>query len=137
MLLTEDDRVIFLSPSDRQPSKFSLPTTFRSSQQHTRNRITQAVAACAQCHSFVANDHASAPSLARVYGADIASSSFGNYSSGSPTAWRPDWTREKSSPSWMIPQAFAPGTTDADPGMDDTRTREEIVNMLDEMRRSF
>ena len=72
----------------------------------------------------------------RPYGADIASTGFANYSSGlEQRSGR--WTRENLLAFMDDPQAFAPGTTMPDPGVDDARTREELVNMLDEMRRSF
>lgn len=136
VLLTEDDRVIFLSPSDRQAEQVFVSNYIEELPGGMRDRMTQAVASCAQCHSFVANDHASAPSLARVFGADIASTGFANYSSAlEQRSGR--WTRENLLAFMDDPQAFAPGTTMPDPGVDDARTREELVNMLDEMRRSF
>lgn len=136
VVLTEDDRVIFLSPAEAQAEQVFVTNYIQELPGGMRDRMTQAVATCAQCHSFVANDHASAPSLARVYGSDIASTSFGNYSSGlEQRSGR--WTREALLAFIDDPQAFAPGTTMPDPAIDDPRTREELVNMLDEMRRSF
>lgn len=135
-LLTEDDRVIFLTPAARQAEEIFVADYVQQQPASVREPLNQAIATCTQCHSFVAGEHTSAPSLARVFKSDIAGTPFANYSDGLRNR-NGRWNREALEAFLDDPQGFAPGTTMPDPAIDDPRTREELVNMLEEMRRSF
>ncbi len=136
VLLTEDDRVIFLTPAERQAEQIFVSDYVRERPAAVRERLTHAIATCTQCHSFAAGEHASAPSLARVYDANIAAAPFAFYSDGLRNR-SGRWSHNALMAFLDNPQAFAPGTTMPDPGIDDEVTRQELVNMLEEMRRSF
>jgi cytochrome c2 len=136
VLLTEDDRVVFLTPSDQQAEQVFVADYIAQRPGRVREALAHAVATCTQCHSLVSGEHTSAPSLARIYDAHIGATAFVNYSDAL-RAHGGRWNRRALIAFLDNPQAFAPGTTMPDPGIEDERTREELVNMLEEMRRSF
>lgn len=136
VLLTEDDRVVFLTPADRQAEQVFVADYIGQRPGNVRAALNHAVATCTQCHSLVAGEHTSAPSLARIYDTHIGATPFANYSDAL-RAHGGRWNRRALMAFLDNPQAFAPGTTMPDPGIDDERTREELVKMLEEMRRSF
>jgi len=90
----------------------------------------QAAALCKVCHTF---DEGGAtmvgPNLHNVVGADIAHHEAFNYSAGLKDKGG-SWTYEQLD-AWLAnPQAFAPGTTMAFPGVPDAKKRADIIAFL-------
>lgn len=92
-------------------------------------RVHGALLACTQCHSIDPGDHANAPSLADVFNAPAGATGFGGYSE----ALRKDgriWTRDQLAAYLRDPQATVPGTKMPDPGVDDERVIDELIEIL-------
>jgi cytochrome c2 len=135
-LLTDDYRIIFLSPAERQGEEIFVSRFIDNLRGPVRDRVTQAIDTCSQCHSFVAGDHQNAPSLGRVYGSAIASTTFAGYSDALRSRGG-RWNREALLAFIADPQGFAPGTNMPNPEINDPQVREEVVNLLQGMRESY
>jgi cytochrome c len=86
--------------------------------------------ACAACHSFVAGDHRSGPSLAAVFGRRAGTAEgFQRYSDAlrqSAVVWN-----EQALDTWLRdPAAFIPGNAMAFRGLPDARARSDLIAYL-------
>lgn len=93
-------------------------------------RVRAAIESCMQCHSLEVGEHASAPSLAMIFGAPVGSTSFTGYSQ----TLRGDgriWTRDLLAAYLRDPQQTLPGTAMPDPGLDDERVIEGVISLLE------
>lgn len=93
-------------------------------------RGTEVFRACAACHSFVAGDHRTGPSLAAVYGRRVGTAEgFQRY----PDALRQSavvWN-EQALDAWLRdPAAFIPGNAMAFRGLPDARARSDLIAYL-------
>jgi cytochrome c2 len=97
------------------------------------DRIREAVqielGECMQCHSLARGGDATAPSLARVFGADIGSSDYAYYSPALANA-RGAWTRERLNQFLRDPSGAIPGTVMPNPEIADDRVRAAMVDVL-------
>lgn len=102
-------------------------------------RIRAAVRAefnkCMQCHSLDPNDNLTAPSLARVFDSDIASSGYASYSAAMTNA-DGTWSRERLIAFLRDPYSAIPGTAMPDPGIDDDELSTALTNVLAALKRS-
>ncbi len=89
---------------------------------------------CGQCHSFLVDQHQAAPSLAHIFGDEIASTEFDGYSDALLSV-DGTWDRETLIEFLTDPQAFAPGT--AMPGLDDPEQAGLIADYLRLLDRAF
>ncbi|MEZ6000715.1 PQQ-dependent sugar dehydrogenase [Hyphomonas sp.] len=95
----------------------------------TANRLAASVERCAECHSFQMAANSRSPSLARIYGERIASSSYAGYSDALRTKGG-RWTDENLADFLTDPQSFSPGTTMPNVMEGDRATAEDVVKFL-------
>ena len=96
-----------------------------------RDRVAETLAACQQCHSLESGDHAGGPSLAGIFGAEIASAPFDGYSDALQ-ARSGRWTRENLIAYIADPERYASGTLMPLPAAAHRRrVIEEIVALLE------
>ena len=93
-----------------------------------------AMSDCAQCHSFLPDQNENAPSLARIFNNEIASSSFDAYSDALK-AREGSWDKETLIEFLLDPQAFAPGTQM--PGLEDPAIADLVADYLRRLDRTF
>lgn len=96
-------------------------------------RVKNALATCIECHSLEPGNNNSAPSLATVFGAEIASGGYDGYSPALASVGG-EWTSEKLLAFIDEPAAFAPGTTMPDPGISDPFVAQEVVGFLEALK---
>ena len=94
------------------------------------NRLRTAIERCAECHSFVMADHERSPSLARIAGDKIASTSYEGYSDALKKK-NGEWTTENLRAFISDPQAFAPGAAMPKVIEDDPETVDLLVDFLE------
>jgi cytochrome c2 len=138
VLFTDRNELIFLSPTERPREEMFVANYIASAHltARMRDRLSEAVETCGQCHSFASGDNANAPSLARIYGRDIASTSFAGYSPAlQGKSGR--WTRERLRAFLTDPQSFAPGAAMPNPGIRDPKVIDELISLLEARRESF
>ena len=136
VLMTDDYRLVFISPAEEQGEEIFVGRYIENLPGSLRTRVSQAIDTCRQCHSFVEGDDQNAPSLARVFGSNIGSSSFSGYSSALRNRGG-RWSREALQAFIADPQGFAPGTNMPNPEINDRQVREEVVSLLKAMKESF
>ncbi len=131
VLWTDNQELIWLSAEDLGNNEDILRWYFE--EHGTRgamaNKLEAAITRCAECHSFEADDSLRAPSLARIFGDPIASTTYGRYSEGLK-ARKGQWTRENLAQFLAEPQAFAPGTLMPAIGAEDPEVIDAIVDYL-------
>ncbi|MCG8443585.1 MAG: PQQ-dependent sugar dehydrogenase, partial [Caulobacterales bacterium] len=135
---TDKHQLIFLTPSARQAEKLLVDEYVAAANipSALRNKVATALEDCGQCHSFAANDNLRAPSLHRIFEAEIGATDFAGYSRGLSRK-RGTWSREALVAYLADPEAFAPGTNMPDPMIEDGRVVEGLVSVLQQMQRSF
>lgn len=91
---------------------------------------------CMQCHSLDVGDNTKAPSLARVFGSDIASTAYAHYS---PAMARADgeWSRDRLAAFLRDPHSAIPGTAMPNPEIADEKVRSAVVDLLAELTRTY
>ncbi|WP_051927544.1 PQQ-dependent sugar dehydrogenase [Ruegeria halocynthiae] len=138
VLWTDDRAMIFLTGQDRQNRSELFATSVRHQglSNHDAKRLETAISACAECHSFEVDDHARSPSLARIFGSKIASTSYDGYSNGL-SAQTGTWNEETLTEFLKDPQSFASGTPMPNPGFDDNRLIQSLVAYLKLVSESF
>lgn len=138
VLWTDKQQLIFITPSQRQAEGDFIADYIDAAKLSgaMKNKLALAIDTCGTCHSFVAGDDAKAPSLARIYGADIASTGYAGYSRALK-AKRGRWDRDALEAFIADPDGFAPGAAMPNPGVDDPQVRAEVVSLLQEMEHSF
>ncbi len=98
-----------------------------------QQKLTSAIESCAKCHSFDADVNVGAPALGAIYEGDIAATAYAGYSPAL-RSMSGQWTAGELSSYLSDPQAFAPGTTMPDPGIDDPAIIDGIVEILRHVR---
>lgn len=132
-LWTDERTLMFLKPAEGGPERdfvgAYIDRRVEASPQ-VKQRVAAAIEACSQCHSLQVGNHQGAPSLAKIFGADIASTSFAGYSkallekSGA-------WTPEALKAFLANPQAAVPGTPMPSPNIADPAVIDGLVQVLD------
>lgn len=138
VLWSDNEELIFLTASENTNLSVSFGNFVRKRRldRGLVSRLEQAVGRCAECHSFEVDDHAGAPSLARIFGDEIAGSSFEGYSAGLRGRGG-TWTREALAEFLKDPQSFAPGTAMPNPEIADDEVRERLIDLLEAMARTY
>lgn len=89
----------------------------------------RAFRACAACHSLQAGRHMTGPSLAGMWGRRAAASDFTRYSPAlrsSAITWN-----ERTLDAWLAdPKALVPGNTMVFPGIENAKTRADLIAFL-------
>ncbi|MCG8442538.1 MAG: PQQ-dependent sugar dehydrogenase [Caulobacterales bacterium] len=135
---TDKHQLIFLTPSDTQAEKLLVADYVAKADIHAsvRGKVVTALENCGQCHSFTANDNLRAPSLHRIFEAEIGATDFAGYSRALARK-RGTWSREALEAFLDDPEGFASGTFMPDPQIDDARVIDGVLSVLSEMQRSF
>lgn len=131
VLWTDSETLIFLtgeSPSDLEQS---IETFARANFLTTekKDEIASIVLTCAECHSFQEGDHERSPSLAKVFGSQIASTGYPNYSDGLKQK-QGSWDHETLATFLTAPQDFAPGTGMPAANVDDPDNLNLLIDFL-------
>ncbi len=135
---TDNEELMFFSGRVRVDTqqRFENYLTNANLSSRLENRLRTAVDGCAECHSFIAGEHNAAPSLGRIFGDEIASTEFSNYSDALKKK-RGTWTRENLIAYISDPNAFAPGTIMPNPSLDDENTIDAVVEYLLDIEDDF
>ncbi|CUH42781.1 Soluble aldose sugar dehydrogenase YliI precursor [Ruegeria atlantica] len=138
VLWTDDRAMVFLTGQDRQNRSevFAISVQRQGLSSHEAKRLETAISACAECHSFEVGDNVRSPSLARIFGSEIASSDYDGYSDGL-SAHEGAWTEETLTEFLQDPQSFAPGTPMPNPGFNDNQLIQSLVAYLKLVSESF
>ena len=130
-LWTDEASIIILSGRDLYSLEDSvgeyLQTTTLDPDQ--RQEFLATIKQCAECHGFSSGESTRAPNIARVYGDDIASTSYPRYSDGLKSKTG-RWTDATINSYLENPEKFSPGTTMPDPGLTDPAVIKTIVGYL-------
>jgi cytochrome c2 len=131
-----ENELIILTPGEQSTAAQSMQTVIANldAPERIRSATRTAIGACMQCHSLESGDNANAPSLAGVFGANIASSGFSHYSSAMMTA-EGDWSRQRLDDFLRDPDAAIPGTNMPDQGLGDAQVRAGVIEALAALRR--
>ena len=133
ILWTDSKELIFLTGQPYQNNLVEDYLADSISDTTLRKKVHTTINSCRQCHSIDPGDNSMAPSLARIFNAKIGSTDFEKYST-SLSNKEGIWTREKLRAFLTDPQSFAPGTTMPNPGINDKKVREEIIDFLHGVR---
>jgi cytochrome c2 len=138
VLWTDSQNLIFLtgeSPTDLEQllGRFARSKGLSDAD---RAQVSASVLACAECHSFQGGDHERAPSLAQVFGSEIAATSYANYSDALRQK-QGVWDRETLTTFLASPQDFAPGTSMAAANVDDAESLSLLVDFLEFYAQQF
>jgi cytochrome c2 len=131
VLWTDNRELIWLKPEKTTGALASLQRYISDADfgDGLGRRLEAAVTRCAECHSFVVGANERSPSLGRIFGDPIASSSYQNYSDG--LARRSGlWTRENLKKFLMDPQSFAESSTMGYGIPDDPELVDAIIDFL-------
>lgn len=132
VLWTDSQTLIFLSGENPGDLEHSVESFAREKHLSSANqeKVASMVLTCAECHSFQEGDHEKSPSLAKVYGAEIASTSYANYSDALKQK-QGTWDHETLAAFLAAPQDFAPGTGMPAVNIEDRNTLNLLVDFLE------
>jgi len=135
VLWTDDAHLMFLSVSKKGFTNDFINDYFARApyDDQQRGQVRAALDGCLRCHSFVSAVNEKAPSLAAIFKARIASGKFKGYSAAL-RHHSGNWSRSELMAFLADPQAFAPGTSMPDPGIDDPYILGELTNILEATR---
>jgi cytochrome c2 len=131
VLWTDENTLIFLTVAQQTYTNEFLDKYLakRKYDDNQRAQVELAVETCMSCHSFTSGVHTTAPSLATVFEAKIASTAFDHYSDAL-RAQPGHWSRENLAKFLDDPQGFASGTSMPDPGIDDPFLIGELIDLM-------
>ncbi|MEM7696050.1 MAG: PQQ-dependent sugar dehydrogenase [Pseudomonadota bacterium] len=138
VLWTDAFELIFLTASDlpNLEASFDAFTEVAALGSQEAASLRTAVETCAQCHSFVVDDHVRAPSLAKIHNDPLGATTYAGTSAALRSAGG-TWTGERLAAYIADPQATVPGTIMPDPGVDDPDTIARLVDYLAHLDRQF
>jgi len=134
---TDSHKLMFLT---RAPQSFTQQRIDRTIDNldynaNQKRMINSAIDRCSECHAFDANDNVNAPALGKIFGSDIASANFANYSTGlRSNAER--WSEAALASFLDDPQNFAQGSTMPDPGIEEEYIIDGIISVLKDLAES-
>ena len=131
VLWTNSKKLLFISLGAPTLVHATIEKFIASSDYNLRQqqRLHSAIEICATCHSFEPNVHEGAPGLGAIFGSKIAATGFSNYSNALSSRTG-SWTEDELSTFIRDPQAYAPGTSMPDPGVEDKDVINSIVRIL-------
>jgi aldose sugar dehydrogenase len=137
VVLTDEYRLAFLSATELFDLDASIDRFAHASGLSTAKaaQLRDAVQRCGECHSFSVDDHERAPSLARIFGQEIASTAFTNYSDSLPRR-NGRWTRDALREFLADPHQFAPGTS-MPPRPMGKEAVEVLISYLEALERAY
>ena len=133
VLWTDDKRLIFLRPDTetfiaRFVQSFIEHRTDWTDAQ--RNQFEATLGSCMECHSFEPGADSNSPGLASIFGAPIGETGYDYYTDALANL-DGRWDRDNLRNYFADPQAFAPGTSMPDPGLDDGFALETLLDFLE------
>lgn len=134
---SDNGELIFLEPRPHRDAFGELEEYMsdRGLGQDMQVQLRTAMDRCAECHSLSADNHTRSPGLGQVFGADVAGTSFANYSEALRRKGG-RWTKESLTAFLSNPDAFAPGTAMPNPNLKPEVVR-EIVGFFEVLRTRF
>ena len=137
VLWTDNAELIFLSALQRvdEGQRFQNWLEAADLPRRVKSDLDSAMGRCIECHSFQVGDHEKAPGLNRIFGDDIASTSFNGYSEGLLRK-NGTWTRDNLIAFLNDPDGFA-GSYMPGSGIDDARVTEAMVDYLEHLDEQF
>jgi aldose sugar dehydrogenase len=137
VVLTDEYRLAFLSATELFDLDASIDRFAHASglSKAKAAQLRDAVQRCGECHSFSVDDHERAPSLARIFGQEIASTAFTNYSDSLPRR-NGRWTRDALREFLADPHQFAPGTS-MPPRPMGKEAVEVLISYLEALERAY
>ena len=138
VIWTDNQELVTLLPGERTDRSQHLANFVEATDMGDEMavRLNEAVASCAECHSFAAGDHEKAPGLSRIHGNAVASTEYDGYSDALARLGG-TWTSERLAAYVADPEAVAPGTSMPDPGIDDEAVIEVLVAYLENIDTAF
>lgn len=132
VLWTDSHEIIWLRALDRDSYRVPMANFVRERgiDAQLARSLEASIMRCAECHSFQAGDDARSPSIARIYGEPIASTTYAGYSDALLQA-EGNWSSENLAAFLAEPQQFAPGTTMRDLFEDDPELVKLVVDYLE------
>lgn len=132
VFFTDDNELVFLTRKDNAAAMEFLTAYLAQPEldDTTRQRLSENMNNCLQCHSLDPNAATGAPSLANVFGARLGKGNYSAYSEG--FKGRSDsWTRELLTAYLADPQSVIAGTSMPNPGVEDPDEIAAIVDFLE------
>lgn len=135
---TDNEELMFFSAKERIDDGIIFERYLERMDFSKRKseRFRTVIDSCNECHSFAADNHLAAPALGRMFGDDIASTTYPAYSDALK-AKRGSWTRENLTSYLTNPEAFASGTIMLNPGIEDPELIEAVIDYLEEIDGQF
>jgi cytochrome c2 len=131
VLWTDSNEIIFLTPAEGGSEALYVERHIAAleAEEPHKQVLQSAFNGCIECHALSPGNDANAPSLAAVFGADIASTGFSDYSAA---LRRADgvWTAERLQAFLTDPDGTMPGTIMPAPNLSETITT-DIVGILE------
>lgn len=138
VLWTDNQELIFLTAEDLASPAEQIPAYLANLEAPARVKaeFETVMERCIECHSLTDGNDTNAPSLARIYDNDIATTGYAGYSDAlKDVSGR--WSHEQLVAFLMDPDGFAPGTYMPAVEIEDRRTAEEIATYLAWLDRQF
>ena len=135
VLWTDSKYLLFLTPSPVTATaaflEKSIDTTDYSPE--LKVKIKTAVNSCNECHTFDTHDNDKAPALGAIFGEDIASTGYSDYT-GIFQSLSGCWTAKELAKFLDNPNKYAPGTSMPEPGISDPIVITGIVDLLKKLK---
>lgn len=132
VLWTDSFKLFFLTPRKgglgAEYAQRYVDEEFKG-QDDRRAKLLATIDACSQCHSLNPGESISAPSLAKVFGAGVGSTSFAGYSEALKSSSQ-TWDPELLAAFLKDPQAAFPGTVMPNPQLSE-EDRADIIKFLE------
>ncbi|MCH5373821.1 MAG: PQQ-dependent sugar dehydrogenase, partial [Planctomycetes bacterium] len=138
IIWTDQNRLLFLTPSRLTPGRDRAEEAIAAIQGDpaTKAEVRNLLDRCNECHSLEPDDHVNAPSLAQIFDAPVAATSYAGYSSALQRLGG-RWSRERLSAYLANPAAFAPGTSMPGVGRQDPETVDRLIDVLENSADAF
>lgn len=132
VLWTDNNEIVFLTADEQGFGKEFVDRYFESREyaDTEKERIESALDACMECHSLESGDHENAPSLAQIFEAPIAATSYVGYSDALKRRGG-EWSRAELRAFLIDPAAYAPGTVMPAPNINDPFVIEAVIDFLE------
>ncbi|SDF18895.1 PQQ-dependent sugar dehydrogenase [Limimaricola pyoseonensis] len=136
VLWTDSGELVFLSAAPLADRAVTVERFARRQKLEPQlaARLETEIGNCAQCHSLLPDEHAKAPSLARIWDDEIAATGYTGYTDAL-AGKRGRWDSATLETYLADPQGFAPGT--AMPGVADSELAPLVVQYLEALDRAF
>ncbi len=135
VLWTDSKKLLFLKPSTQTYTNELIGKFIDESDRTSKQKsvLHSIVDSCSECHSFEPNNHRHAPGLGDIFGRNIASTSYKNYTSALASIQK-KWTKENLTAFLLDPQSFAPGTNMPATGMNDDWSLPALVSIIEQLK---